>query len=491
MRALRNAAALAALLCVSAVAVAQGRVLEFSPPEWRYGTVRHDTPLSLALTVTYTGGGSAEVTLIPTCECLDSAPRSLTLKTGATATLSLSFDPADYDGPTELDFIVRTNIPGLEKALYLVAGEVEGRPEEGAAPTSSGSGETAAPDSVSLTYYYSAGCRTCERFLATEIPRLERSLGRPIHVERRNVFGTQEFEEYSALIAGLGVEQGDLPALLVGKALLQGEREITRRVEAAIADLIAAGAAPETLPAGGRAPIAQDLRLLPVVAAGLLDGVNPCAFTTLVFLVSALGVAGRGRREVLVIGTVFTASVFLTYFAIGLGAFSALRAAAGFPTFALILKWALFAALVAFGGLSIYDYTVIRRGDPGKILLQLPTALKQRIHASIRVGARSAAIVASAAVMGLLVSVFELACTGQVYFPTIVYLVRARAGAVSHLYLLLYNLGFITPLVAVFVLTFFGLTSKRLGELMRRSMGGVKLGLAALFLALAVLTVVL
>jgi len=345
---------------------------------------------------------------------------------------------------------------------------------------------------VSLSYYYSAGCKACEPFLATEIPRLERRLGRSIRVERRNIFDAAVFEEYSALIGSLGVAQGDLPALLVGRELLQGDREITKRVEAAVSALIASGAEPGTTAGqSGPAPRTQDLRLLPVVAAGLLDGVNPCAFTTLVFLVSALAVAGRGRREVLVIGSFFTASVFGSYFAIGLGAFSALRAAQSFPVIALLLKWTLFAALVAFGALSIYDYTVIRRGDPTKILLQLPTALKQRIHASIRVGARSAAIVASAVVMGFLVSVFELACTGQVYFPTIAYLVRARAGATSYLYLLLYNLGFIAPLVGVFVLTCFGLTSRRLGELMRKSMGGVKLGLAALFIALAVLTVAL
>jgi cytochrome c biogenesis protein CcdA len=87
------------------------------------------------------------------------------------------------------------------------------------------------------------------------------------------------------------------------------------------------------------------------------------------------------------------------------------------------------------------------------------------------------------------VSVFELACTGQVYFPTIAYMVRMGSSSRGYLYLLLYNLGFILPLLAVFVLSYFGLSSKRLGTFMQKSMGGVKLGLAALFVALAVVTI--
>jgi cytochrome c biogenesis protein CcdA len=493
MRALRAAAFLAALAAAAVAAPAEEGILAFSPSEWRYGTVRYDAALSLSVEVSYSGPGATEVTFIPTCECLDASPRQIAVSAAQARTVTLRFDPAAYDGPTELDYIVRTTLPGKEKALYLVAGVVEGRPAKDGGTAGDASDSRDGTGDLRLVYYYSAGCKSCERFLASEIPRLERRIGRPLGVTRKDIFDATVFEEYSALVAELGVKQGDLPALLVGGQLLQGDREIRARVEEAIQALIDAGPAGPGTPGTLKAPTgpAADLRLLPVVAAGLLDGVNPCAFTTLVFLVSALAVAGRGRREVLAIGGFFTASVFVTYFAVGLGAFGALRAAAGFPVVAIALKWVLFAVLVVFGALSIYDYTVIRRGDPTKILLQLPTALKQRIHASIRVGARSAAMIASAVVMGFLVSVFELACTGQVYFPTIAYLVRARAGASSYLYLLLYNLGFIAPLVVVFALTFTGLTSRRLGELMRGSMGVVKLGLAALFFALAVLTVTL
>ena len=65
-----------------------------------------------------------------------------------------------------------------------------------------------------------------------------------------------------------------------------------------------------------------------VIGAGLLDGINPCAFTVLLLLIAALlavtqvgGVpalpAVRGR--VLLLGSIYVGAVFLTYLAVGAG----------------------------------------------------------------------------------------------------------------------------------------------------------------------------
>jgi len=82
--------------------------------------------------------------------------------------------------------------------------------------------------------------------------------------------------------------------------------------------------------------------------------------------------------------------------------------------------------------------------------------------------------------------VVELACTGQVYLPTIIFVLglpdwRARAT----LALVVYNLMFILPLVAVFLLVYFGTTSQQLTGWMQRRAAAVKLGMAVLFLLLA------
>jgi hypothetical protein len=51
--------------------------------------------------------------------------------------------------------------------------------------------------------------------------------------------------------------------------------------------------------------------------------------------------------------------------------------------------------------------------------------------------------------------------------------------------LILYNIMYIVPLVGVFVLTFFGVTSERMAFVTKKYTGTVKLLTAILFLALA------
>jgi cytochrome c biogenesis protein CcdA len=230
--------------------------------------------------------------------------------------------------------------------------------------------------------------------------------------------------------------------------------------------------------------------VLTVVAGGLIDGINPCAFTTLIFLLASLALAGRGRREVLVIGALFSLAVFLSYFLIGLGFFAALRAATAVPLVSVLLRWVLVGVLFVFAGLSVYDYTRIRAGHPAEMLLQLPASFKKRIHASIRSRVRIAALAGSSLALGFLVSVFEFACTGQVYLPLLGSFARMHRQLDGLGLLALYNLCFIAPLLVVFGASYMGVSSGRITALFQARMGLVKIGLAVFFVGLAVFTLV-
>jgi cytochrome c biogenesis protein CcdA len=270
-------------------------------------------------------------------------------------------------------------------------------------------------------------------------------------------------------------------------------REKLPEVLTALADGQAAAAQRASTPAPPAPtapPIIEKLAVLPVIAAGLIDGINPCAFTTLIFLLASLALAGRGRSEVIVIGALFSFAVFLSYFLIGLGLFTALRAAAAVSIVSVLLRWVLVGVLFVFAGLSVYDYTRIRAGHPTEMLLQLPASFKKRIHASIRSRVRLAALAGSSLVLGFLVSVFEFACTGQVYLPLLGYLARMQGRASAVGLLALYNFFFILPLLVVFGASYLGVSSGRITTVFQAHMGKVKLGLAVVFLGLAVFTLV-
>jgi cytochrome c biogenesis protein CcdA len=137
--------------------------------------------------------------------------------------------------------------------------------------------------------------------------------------------------------------------------------------------------------------------------------------------------------------------------------------------------------------LSIRDYFTAREGNLEDMTLTLPKQLRRRINATIHESDRRAtSYYIGAFITGLLVSFIELACTGQIYLPTIIFMssvptLRRKALA----YLLLYNLMFIIPLIVVFILAYYGTTSKQLSDFLQKHAAPVKLGMSIVFILLA------
>jgi len=223
-----------------------------------------------------------------------------------------------------------------------------------------------------------------------------------------------------------------------------------------------------------------------VLIAGLIDGLNPCAFATIVFLVSYLSFLGKQSKEILTYGIIFTFGVFIAYIIAGVGLMAGLRQLSGFP---MITKGIyLVIGLLAFvlGIVSFYDYILFRRGQMAKMKLQLPMALKKKIHGIIRIQTRSpkAGFIGTFA-LGFVIAATEVVCTGQVYLPTIGYIMRVPELRVhAFLNLVLYNIMFIIPLVGIFVAAFFGVTSEKMALRTKEHTGTVKLLTAMLFIGL-------
>ena len=348
------------------------------------------------------------------------------------------------------------------------------------------------PAPIWAAYFYEVGCRECTRaeydihYVQSKYPQLV--------VEEYNAQEDAALAEW--LGARLGVsEQQHLvtPALFVGQDYLIGA-DITPEAVLALAEKYAptgvervwADFSPEE---AERSIIErfESFGVLTVVLAGLVDGLNPCAFATLVFFVSYLALSGRRGREVLVVGGTFTLGVFVAYLAVGLGFYKVLDLLG--DLLMTLGRWVygltglLCAALAVF---SFLDFLKARRGEIGDMSLNLPHSLRMRINAVIRRGRGSRAFVAGAFITGVVVSFLELACTGQVYLPTIIFVMsqpemRVRAFA----FLVLYNLLFILPLVVVFVLAYYGTGSKQLTRFLQRRAATIKLGMTLLFAALA------
>jgi len=231
----------------------------------------------------------------------------------------------------------------------------------------------------------------------------------------------------------------------------------------------------------------QSFGLAAVAVSGLIDGINPCAFATIIFFISYLTLIKRKGREILWVGGVFTLSVFLTYFLIGTGALKMITSLSFLPLVRKIFVLVTAALALILGVVSLYDYLQFKKkGTTKDAKLQLPSFLKNMIHSAIRKNVRLSNYILMAAVTGFIVSLLELACTGQIYLPTIMFISTIPDLKVNALfYLLFYNLMFVLPLALVFSFTYWGTTSAQWAALTQKNFGKIKIAMTLLFFGLA------
>jgi cytochrome c biogenesis protein CcdA len=217
-----------------------------------------------------------------------------------------------------------------------------------------------------------------------------------------------------------------IPALFLGDdRAVMGGTEIRAFLENAAAPANATGTAPPPL-----TPLA-------VVGAGLVDGINPCAFAVLALLLGALAASGT-RRRVLVLGGAYTLGVFACYLAAGFGIVAVVGAAGFAPAFRLA------AGTVAIVlGVAVLAASVLQRRE---LAPAITARGKERIAGWLEKAPAAGPVAALA--LGIGVALVELPCTGGVYLG-VLGLLAGGAMADALPLLVLYNLCFVLPLALI------------------------------------------
>lgn len=233
----------------------------------------------------------------------------------------------------------------------------------------------------------------------------------------------------------------------------------------------------------------KGISVIAVFSAGLLDGINPCAFTVIILLISYLTLQLKSARSILLSGIIYIFSVFLTYFLIGLGLFQFVKTISFYPAVSITIKYILIAVLAVLAVLSFFDFIKARQGKNNEMILKLPDFFQKAVRHNIRMQMKDYSIFLSSLLLGFIVSLFTLVCTGQVYLPVIGYMVQNSDERFPGLiYLLIYNIAFIIPLVLIFILVYFGVSSKKIGEALAGNVPAIKLAFVFLFLIFGVIT---
>lgn len=217
------------------------------------------------------------------------------------------------------------------------------------------------------------------------------------------------------------------------------------------------------------------LPIFTLVIAGL-DAFNPCAFFVLLFLLSLL-VNARARGRMLFIGGIFVLFSGLMYFLfmaawlnlfLWLGELRLVTLAAG-------------AVAVLISLLNIKDYFWFKQGPSLSIPEAAKPGLFQRMRALLR-GDNLPALTLGTIVLAVVANSYELLCTAG--FPMVYtrYLTLAGLEPLQHyLYLGLYNLIYVLPLLTIVLVFAHTLGRRKLseseGRLLKLISGFMMLGL--------------
>jgi len=346
---------------------------------------------------------------------------------------------------------------------------------------------------IYLYYFYQPGCQECSRVemllggLSKKYPNLS--------ISRYNIFDDSSKILYEGLseIRNIPAEKRLIvPAIFIGSDYLIKDFRSTE-IESLLKKYKSGSPRLDTLeiPSGEERILNRfyQFSILGVAAAGLLDGVNPCAFATIIFFVSYLIFIGKRRRIIILMSISFILAVFLCYLAIGLGAYTILNrlTTIDYARQIIFLSFGIFAIIL--GILSFYDYFLSRTGNTNKMLLQLPLTIKQRIHKEIKEKTGMGGIIAGSFVAGILISFLEFGCTGQVYLPTITFVVsKTDFGLKPLMTLIIYNTMFILPLVVIAILTNI-ISQEGIAQRLSKKIPLVKFLTAILFLGLGTLLI--
>ena len=327
---------------------------------------------------------------------------------------------------------------------------------------------TASAGATTLVFFHEIGCSHCARteaFLESihpDYPDLE--------ILRYEIHEADSLDLLPKLLAAYGVEEAAVPILFVGDVAFVGgvfygledapfapsgraedialERAIQRATDAD------APSPQSRIDDSDEHSLAETLTIPAVILAAAADSVNPCTFAVLVLLLGTLLVAQRKGHSWLVLkaGFAFTIAVYVSYFLMGIGIFSAIQAAGVQRPFIMAVS----GLAILLGLWNMKDYFAYGKW----FTIEVP----KRWRPTVKRLTASVVSVPGAFFVGILDSLFLLPCSSGPYIAILALLSKTTTRTEGILYLLLYNLIFVLPLIAITLAVHLGFTTTARAE---------------------------
>lgn len=280
-------------------------------------------------------------------------------------------------------------------------------------------------------------------------------------------------------------ERRKLPILFIGDRYLQGEKDIEDNLQSiAMMPSLPSTLVPEVSD-NDTDKVKENFSAMngaAVFFTGFINGINPCSISMILFFLSLL-ITKKG--DILKPGLAFCAGKFIMYFALGTALYEMLLKV-NISLYNIIIKVIIMAVVVIVIIFNMKDYFAAKDEDYKKINMQLPRAFRKFNHKWIEKLSsfdKPIVIILFSILLGMIISIGEFLCTGQMYLTTILYVMqRDKSLNMRALYyFLLYDTAFIIPLVILVIVLNKGKEIFDISEIIRKRLPLIKLITAAAF----------
>ena len=229
-----------------------------------------------------------------------------------------------------------------------------------------------------------------------------------------------------------------------------------------------------------------------LVGAAVIDSINPCAFGVLIFILAYLIKISKQKIRVVVDGFSYVVGVYLTYLGLGILVFLLLTQILSWlreTSLVVYFYQAMGLIIILFGLLELKE-TFIPEGVGPRLAIMPAWAAKIKQWVAILGRLQSGNIFLGAGfamIMGFLVALVELPCTGAPYLAVITILQQKGLTLAQTIpFLLIYNIIFVLPLLIIIFFVYRGSKTKMLMDWKNEHKWLMRLGTGLLLIGLGV-----
>lgn len=352
--------------------------------------------------------------------------------------------------------------------------------------------ETTDDQDLTIVYFYEALCTGCQA--VDEAGVIDGLEAQGVTIIIKDMVETTSLEDMARYGDFYGVPSRDraTPLMFAGDQFFSGPSDIIEAYENGT--LLAAAGDPLLEVPEDYQGLSGISGLLSVMAAGLLDSINPCAIAMLLMFVSIVSPI-KNQKVLIKVSLSYILGIFVMYFFIGFALLGLMRQFSAQITAIQTILYIAFGLLsLGLAALTFNDFLAARRADYGQIKNQLPSRIKkfnrrfmERFTQVLESDGEEKKwlLIGIPFFIGLVIAVTEAACTGQVY-GLILISIRSTEPMTGILYLLLFNLLFVTPLIIISIIAVRAKTTAGIAMFVNDHLATIKILTAGFFLAMAI-----